>query len=385
MQPGEINNEAGGTGSGIVDKNILAAGGTENVQAPTQSQQAVKAGLPEGLRQTESFENIVRTVSESTTEKFAPQPIKSLQAESVVQGKDESLPEGTKSVNRGFTEAEKILIAENIRYKNEFGKKRGSWEMGMNLSPGYSSYSASHERDYANNMTYSATEGNGNVSAGLSVRYKTEGRWSVESGVYYVQNGQKSESQPQLFASYSLADENRPGVKEGLYFNTDIDADNNSMVMNSVAGIVEFENFPQGAEVEAGMERTGSYSTALITTGEFSQVFDFVEIPLYLRYLIVDSKVDFEVAGGLNAGLVVGNKAYIDNDYGMQKIGKTRDISKVNISATVGLGVTYALGKHISLALEPRLNYYINSINRNPDVNFRPYRIGFYSGLYYEF
>jgi hypothetical protein len=155
--------------------------------------------------------------------------------------------------------------------------------------------------------------------------------------------------------------------------------------MNSVAGIVEFENFPQGAEIEASMERTGSYSNAVITSGEFSQVFDFIEIPLFLRYLLVDSRVDLEVAGGLNAGLVVGNKAFINNDYGLQKIGKTRDISTVNLSASIGLGVTYSLNKHISLAIEPRMNYYMNSINKNPDVNFRPYRIGLYSGLYYEF
>jgi nickel-dependent lactate racemase len=50
-----------------------------------------------------------------------------------------------------------------------------------------------------------------------------------------------------------------------------------------------------------------------------------------------------------------------------------------------GAGLTYALSKHVSFALEPRVNYYLNSINDNPDVDFHPYRIGVYTGLQYEF
>jgi len=110
-----------------------------------------------------------------------------------------------------------------------------------------------------------------------------------------------------------------------------------------------------------------------------------VEVPLYLRFLIVDSKIDVEMMGGLNAGLVVGNHVFIDNEFGTQDIGKTRDISNVNLSGTFGIGFTYALGRHFSLAVEPRMNYYMNSINRNPDVEFRPYRVGVYTGFYYAF
>jgi hypothetical protein len=100
---------------------------------------------------------------------------------------------------------------------------------------------------------------------------------------------------------------------------------------------------------------------------------------------VIDSKIGVELITGLNAGIVVGNNAYIDNQYGLQNIGETQDISPVNLSGTVGVGVNYALGKHFAVALEPRFNYYLNSINTNPSVEFRPYRIGFYTGVSYEF
>ena len=369
----------------IIEKSLTAKSETIDESDVSGNTTEKSAGLVESPRQKESLGGIPDPELQSPTDKYSVAPIKSQQAQSVLREEPVALKGKNKSEKSSFSDAEKRLIAENIRHKRDYSKNGSSWKMGMNVSPGYSSYSASHERDYANNMTYSATDGNSNVSAGISVQYKTKGRWSVESGVYYVQNGQKSESIPQLFAAYAADDEKTPPFTEGLYVNTDIDAEGNRMVMNSVAGIVEFESLPEGAEIEASLERAGSYSNALVTRGEFSQVFDFVEIHLFLRYLLVDSRVGLEVAGGINAGLVVGNNAYINNDYGLQNIGKTRDISAVNFSASIGMGVTYSLSKHISLAIEPRMNYYINSINRNPDVNFRPYRIGLYSGLYYEF
>ncbi len=293
-------------------------------------------------------------------------------------------PKEVKNVS-GLRAFENAILNENARDYARKTKEQAGWKMGVNISPGYSSYSASHGTTYASNMTYEASDGNSNLSGGLSVQYKANKRWSVESGVYYAQNGQRTGSSPQFYGGRAEASF-APGADEkSYYFNTAVNIANNSLAMNSTAGVIELEAVPKGAEIAANLETAGTYSNSLLTKGELSQVFDFVEIPLYLRYLLIDSKMDVEVVGGVNAGLVVGNNAYIDNEYGEQNIGKTRDISTVNVSGTLGVGVTYALSKHISVAVEPRLNYYLNSINRNAEVNFRPYRVGVYTGLYYEF
>ncbi|MDD4108802.1 MAG: hypothetical protein PHH93_08795 [Prolixibacteraceae bacterium] len=280
---------------------------------------------------------------------------------------------------------ERDLITENVILANRtVSDYEPAWKMGLNISPGYSSYSASHESNYASSMTYADNNGHGNISGGLSIQYKTGKKLSIETGVYYARNGQKSESFPQLYGVYGDSYSDIPAT-ERLYFNPEVKVSDDRLSMNSIAGIIDFENVPQGAEITANLEKSDSYSSVLLTSGEFSQVFDFVEVPLYLRYLVVDSKIDVEVLGGINTGFIVGNNAYIKNEYGEQNIGKTRDISSVNFSGTVGLGVTYAISKNISLAMEPRLNYYLNSINNNPDVEFRPYRVGIYTGLYYAF
>ena len=283
-----------------------------------------------------------------------------------------------------LTNLEHEIIAANIVSNVKASAPEDKWKLGMNISPGYSSYSARHSSAYASSMTYEDTEGNSNMSGGISIRYKTAKRWNVESGVYYAQNGQKTGSSPQLFTGrkeelYDAA------PAERLYFNTAVAMTNNQIAMNSTAGVIEIENMPKGAEIAANLESAAGFHNAFISQGEFSQVFDFVEVPLYIRYLLFGTKMNVELIGGINAGIIVGNNAYLDNQYGVQHIGKTSEISTLNLSGTMGVGLTYNLGRRISFALEPRMNYYLNSISRNDNVDFRPYRVGFYTGIYYSF
>ena len=297
-----------------------------------------------------------------------------------------SLPERweTKS-SAGFPRRKRDITEAASSKLLHVNEQHGRWKLGVSVSPGYSSYQANHTAAYAGNMTYEASDGNGNLSGGISFQYKTGRRLSLESGIYYASNGQKTTSSPQFFGGRAQSDFATDTRADELYFNTPVAITNNHFSMNSTAGIIEFEQLPGNAEIEANLEKNYAVPGSLLIQGELTQVFDFVEVPLYLRFLIVDSKIDVEMMGGLNAGLVVGNHVYIDNEFGNQDIGKTRDISTVNVSGTFGLGLTYALGRHFSLAVEPRMNYYMNSINHNPDVEFHPYRVGIYTGLYYAF
>lgn len=284
-----------------------------------------------------------------------------------------------------LSEEEQNLIAQNIKNLGEKNRSDKTWKLGMYVSPGYSSHVADHSENYSKNMTYSGSDGNTNVSSGFSVQYKTGKRWIVESGVYYAQNGQQSNNSVNLFSKNLDAEASfAPG--DVNYFSNAVRVENNNLAMNSTAGVIQFSETPKGAELSGDFEASKANNVnLLVPNGEFSQVFEFMEIPLFVRYRVIDSKVGVELMTGLNAGIVVGNNAYIENQYGLQNIGKTQDISTVNLSGTVGVGVNYALGKHFALALEPRFNYYLNSINTNPSVEFRPYRIGFYTGVSYAF
>jgi hypothetical protein len=330
--------------------------------------------------------------SPKSTAGFSREPIKITRLESAVaqiflnQQLSEKLVVEIKNMPTNYlSESDKILIAGNIKSVKSSAKPENNWKMGMYLSPGYSSYSASHSESYSKNMTYSGSDGNSNVSGGVSVQYKTSKRWIVESGVYYAKNGQESENPTRLFAK-NMDAIYAPSTGETSYFSNTVRMENNALSMNSTAGVIQFSDTPDGAEISSDFEAVKSdVGNLLVPNGSFSQVFQFMEIPLFVRYRLVDSKFGVELITGLNAGIVVGNDAYIDNQYGLQNVGETRDISPVNLSGTVGVGLNYALSKHFALAIEPRFNYYLNSINTSSLVDFRPYRIGFYTGVSYEF
>ncbi|WP_319478992.1 hypothetical protein [uncultured Draconibacterium sp.] len=292
-------------------------------------------------------------------------------------------------IEESFT-ADEMLIAANLRSLNEQKQQEHGWIVGAQISPGYSSHSANHKDSYAREMTYNSDDGGSNVGGGISVQYKTSKRLRVESGIYYAKDGQKANNSFNLFAgnndlSYSYAPNTSYDGSSPSFSNV-VRTESSGIAMNSTAGVIKMGSAPRGVNISANLENSNDVAAQrLYSDGEFSQVFEFVEVPLYLRYSVLDKKVGVELLGGINAGFVIGNNAYLDNDYGVQNIGRTADISTLNFSGTLGVGVNYALGKHFSFALEPRLNYYLNSINSNPDVNYRPYRIGIYTGVYYEF
>jgi hypothetical protein len=330
-------------------------------------------------------------VDERTPMEFTYQRIKMQMLESIDVWFDNVQPEiflaeiSVPKKDYRLNELDKFTIAENTKSINVTNSAVNGWKMGLHLSPGYSSHVANHSANYSQKVNYSAENGNGNVGGGFSVQYKTSKKLSVESGVYYAKNGQKSVNSFEYFSMRENADL-AYAVEEKSLFGNAVNLSNGNIIMNSTAGVIEMGTAPEGSEILSGFDDFNpEFSNSLVSDGEFSQVFDFIEIPLFLRYKVVDAKFGVEVVGGVNAGVIVGNNAYIDNSYGIQNIGKTRDISTINLSGAVGVGINYSLGKHISMAVEPRLNYYFSSINSNPEVDFRPYRIGVYTGLYYEF
>ena len=284
-----------------------------------------------------------------------------------------------------LTETDRVLIASNTADYKNLKNENKHWKLGMMVSPGYSSQVANHSDGYSTNMIYSTNSGSANVTGGISVQVKTSKRISVESGVYYDKNGQKEE---QLFQFFGMAKQNEPiEMSPGdAAFSGNTAVKDSRVALNSNAGVIALDNYAYGLEVSGNMESLVSEAAnAYVTSGEVSQVFDFIQIPLYLRYKVVDSRFDVEMIGGFNAGMLVGNNAYINNDFGSQNIGKTKDISPFSVSGTLGVGLNYKLSNHFSIGAEPRFNYFLSSINKNPDVSYKPYRIGFYTGIYYEF
>lgn len=258
------------------------------------------------------------------------------------------------------------------------------WMVGAQVSPAYSVDRSNHSQVYASNMINSSPENPVDLGGGLSVQYKVGKRLSVQSGVYYSGMGQSSGSSSNTVGrEYLFADVNR-GAE---YFNTNVSIDTKSskMLMNSIAGVIEFADVPSGIVLGTNLEDKSFGSAVVVSDANFIQNFEYIEIPLYVRYTLLDSRFDVEMIGGFSSNVLVGNNTYMESGSGKSLIGSTKDMESLNYSGTLGIGLKYGLSKRIYLNVEPCVKYYLNSLNSNSAVTYKPYTVGVFTGLSYEF
>jgi len=281
-----------------------------------------------------------------------------------------------KSIDQQIMEQNKqMMMAEN----KSKGKVR--WLVGAQVSPEYSNSRGSQSQAYASNMLR-ASSNSVDLGGGISVEYKKGKRLSLQSGVYYSGLGQSSGN------TSNSGDKNLQYANLGSnYFSpvVNMDASSNRMMVNSNAGVIELSKIPSGLVVGTSLEDKTMNSTVIASPTSFIQNFEYIEIPLYLRYTLIDARFDVVMLGGLSSNVLVGNQIFVEDDSGKSLVGRTKDMEAMNYSGTLGLGFKYGLSKRISLNVEPRVKYFLNSLNSNSSVTYKPYTIGVFTGLSYEF
>ena len=156
-------------------------------------------------------------------------------------------------------------------------------------------------------------------------------------------------------------------------------------MMNASAGVVEIKQLPPTVRVSGVMESAGAGDELRLTNDNFNQRFEYIEIPLLVRYRLVDKIWNMEMLGGVSANMLVGNQVFLKDGGSETYIGETKDMNFMNYSASVGVGLGYRLTGKIRFNIEPQLKYYLQSLSSNPGVSFKPYSIGIYTGVSYRF
>jgi opacity protein-like surface antigen len=118
---------------------------------------------------------------------------------------------------------------------------------------------------------------------------------------------------------------------------------------------------------------------------DIQQVFRYLELPLMLRYKVIDSRVGLNLSGGLAYGFLVDNTAYTGEGSEMVRVGHTEGINSHNLSSQLGLGMEYNISSKISFNLEPVFKYYVTPISSISGTFFKPYSVGVWSGFFFKF
>jgi hypothetical protein len=275
--------------------------------------------------------------------------------------------------------------SEGIDVFEEWGDGRTAshdkWGVGTQVSPIYSYRNLEVSGGSNGSASYYNDVEDGIVSyaGGVNVRYAPLKRLSVQSGLYYSSMGMKVGN-----AYYASIDKNNSFMDETSSIQASI---------NNSTGIIETQQgldyaYAANTVPQAGWElasQNARANTLNVPEGEILQQFEYLELPLILRYRVVDRRLGFHFLGGLSSNFLVGNSAYYQEGENKEQIGTTGNLRPVNYSSIIGLGVDYSISKRFHVNLEPTFRYYLNSINTGSMIKSHPYTIGFYTGLLYTF
>jgi hypothetical protein len=199
-------------------------------------------------------------------------------------------------------------------------------------------------------------------SGGFNVNYHLTNRWSIESGLFYSQHRQMADN---IVSSsiYGTYDEMTVYTPDGIRYIKPSDAvqPGNSKIIGTALG----ETY---------------YSLDL----DYISNFEYIELPIILRYKIIDRKLGLDVHSGFSTNFLIANRSsviYNDNDLWS---GSEDAISPMLYNATIGLGLNYDIFNNFSLNIEPTFRYSIITSKTNSLLRY-PYSFAVFAGFSFRF
>jgi len=216
-------------------------------------------------------------------------------------------------------------------------------------------------------------------SGGVAFSYKINKRFSIQSGLYYSSLGQEVDG-INSFSGFQKYDYTK--------------GDHNFEVLTT-NGTVYTNNADVFLIADGPGERILTNYTSDVFDPEkaslqyinntMRQNFSYLELPIILRYKVVDKMIDFNLIGGVSYNLLVNNSVYTMIDGGRYPIGETEGLNLLTVSSSLGMGMEYNFSDKLSLNLEPTFRYYLNPFNEMAGSKIHPYSFGIFSGVSYKF
>jgi len=252
------------------------------------------------------------------------------------------------------------------------------WMLGAALSPLYSFRDAEAGAIPDN----PAETGMLSYSTGVYVSYRRNSRLAFETGIYYNRTGIAIGA---------------PGIQvfnqryDAMLFGAGSEQAEIKTISNSVGNIVAYSGdiYMNGYKLNAENSISADASDILtpLQTSEsgIQQHLDYLEIPFNLRYSLIDRTFELQLVGGMSGNFLVSNYVTVETSSGKEEIGYLSNVNTVNYSGNAGLGMIYHMSRKLSLIVEPRFRYFLNSVNDSSLPSTRPYSLGLYTGISYTF
>jgi hypothetical protein len=216
-------------------------------------------------------------------------------------------------------------------------------------------------------------------TGGVALAYKISKRLSIQSGLFYSSIGQELDG-INSFSGFQKYDNTKGD------HNFEILTTNGTIYTNNADVFISATNNPDRIKTSYTKDVFDPQKASLeYVNSSMKQSFSYLELPVFLRYKLVDKTFGFNLIGGLSYNLLVDNSVYTVIDGDKYMIGSTEGMNMFTVSSSVGMGVEYKFSGKLSLNLEPTFRYYLNTFNNVIGSQFHPYSFGIFSGISYKF
>ncbi|WP_432412218.1 hypothetical protein [Rasiella sp. SM2506] len=258
-------------------------------------------------------------------------------------------------------------IEENKNLEDAVAVKEGPsnrWAVSPNVGPVYySSLSGGSSIDPM--FSDNSQSGNVNLSYGVAVDYNINKKLSIRSGVSNVN------------LSYATGDVQVATAPVAFALKNVAYSTNRSIITT----VVDKGSIPPTLG-NNGLDNIVPKSTG--GNAEISQQLQYYEVPLELKYAIVNKKFGVNIIGGMST-LFLGNNDIVVNDGEFRTVlGEANNLNSISFTSNIGLGFNYQLSKKFRFNIEPMFKYQLNPYT-DSNVDFKPYYLGVYSGLSFKF
>lgn len=304
---------------------------------------------------------------------------------------DQVIPSGNLRTGR---QAGKVLTDQLLAFADEGTKEKErqtAWLIGGQFAPLYSYRNLTSEKyqDYVKEQINSKESGILAYAGGINLTVSPNKRLSIQSGLYYSVYGQEKNS---LEAAMVVTDPTNDILDNPEWYNIGSEEEIQAVyVGNSTGKIMAFDETLSGTRlspsyIQADQSPANQLNSSL-PVSSVTQYFEYLELPVNLKYKIMDKKFDVSLMGGISANFLIGTDIQLNYDDNSSKNTDytTEGLNRINYSSLMGIGFEYPLFKNLILNIEPKFRYYLNSINKEQVYDIRPYSIGIFSGISYLF
>ena len=285
-----------------------------------------------------------------------------------------------KEKDQGFEDTAKEIKKENISRDSIFTQKKkkdfiseikkNSLEVTeskslkkWSLTPVFSiinSNSFSKTSSLDASLQASKTQGENNYSYGVKIAYQLNNKWAIQSGVHF----QKLD-----YATNNLT------VVSNI-------SGNNFENINYASTSSNFSISSSNVEKDVLLLSGANLLTAKAT---LIQTYGYLEIPIEATYEFIRSKkFNVHFITGISSLFLTKNKIAITSGSFSETLGKANNLNSFNLSGNLGVDVDYSLSQKLKLTVNPMLKIPLKTFSKNSN-GFKPYLIGVYTGLKYQF